>query len=848
MIASSCCRESTVGGALAGRLSLFGTALLLAGVCWTAFGKVEADEVAAPKSQPRFDAVDRLLADEVDRRHVSGAVAIVVHKGRLAHTAVVGLRDMEAGAPMTPNTIFRIASMTKPVTTVAVLMLRDEGRLALDDPLSKYLPEFGAPRVVQITGGKEPSFVPSSREITIRDLLTHTSGLTYGFLSSPVVSECYAREHVSDGLIETPGTIADNVRRLAKAPLCHQPGAAWQYGLSADVLGRVVEVVSGKSLDQFFRERIFGPLAMNDTCFVLPREKLSRLAACYRPGKDGGLEPVGEGPQTANGLIYSATYPYNGSGTYFSGGAGLVSTARDFARFLQMLEAGGELHGVRVLKADTVAEMTRNQIGDLDCPFALHGDKFGFGVGVHSPASKDRHGASDGTYSWGGIFNTHFWVDPQQQLIGVLMTQVFPNDHLSLRTDFQDAVYQSLKSESRSDATRGPKPGDVYREFAIHNGGNRNWRVHDPNARAEGAKQFLPNPVLTISVDDLQGAIRAEALLDRWGGHIKTADRKIRFNENAWLDVPTLTTPPEGRADYYYFEDNPVIDVPLSHLKPGDNTLEGTCGVRDNYNWGQWGLYSLILRVYYDPATQPPVRGRIVSPRPGATLNEDPTIALDCPPNTQRVVVLAWYDGYDENGDGVYQDWHGGHFQPLRGEPAALADHVGTATRAPWSIKWRTRWVPDQESGSIKLIARIQRDDGTWSVTPPVEGLSLQRAGESVRMYRAKNVPERFGVRMNQRQSCSIAVAKDFDPSKVIEAALALRTWHGWDGHHQPLQLNDHSFPVAGNNHHYAFKYLSVPADAIRPGDNIFAIHSQTEHHMLEVLWPGPALLVRFRN
>jgi CubicO group peptidase (beta-lactamase class C family) len=824
-----------------------GTALLLIGVCWSLVERVEAEDGAAPLPRSRFAAVHRLLTDEVDRQHVAGAVAIVVHKERVAYSTAVGLRDREAGATMTPDTIFRIASMTKPITSVAVLMLRDEGRLALDDPLSKFVPEFAAPKVVRIVGGEEPSFVPARREITIRDLLTHTSGITYGFLGSPVVGDWYAREHVSDGLIETPGAIADNVRRLAKAPLCNQPGAAWQYGLSADVLGRVVEVASGKTLDQFFRERIFQPLSMNDTHFVLSADKHSRLAACYRPRKEGGLERVGDGPQTANGLTYSATYSTKG-GSYFSGGVGLVSTAADFARFLQMLQSGGELQGVRLLKADSVAEMTRNQIGALDCPFTLHGDKFGFGVGVHSPASKDRHGASDGTYSWGGIFNTHFWVDPQEQLIGVLMTQLFPNDHLSLRTDFQDAVYHALHSGVRSDVARGPRPGDVYREFAIHNGGNKNWRVHDPNARAEGAKQFLPNPLLRISVGDLTGAIRAEALLDRWGGHIKTADRKIRFNENAWLDVPTLTTPPEGRADYYYFEDNPIIEVPLSHLMPGDNTLEGTCGARDNSNWGQWGLYSLVLRVYYDPATRPPAIGRIVSPQPGGTLSEDPTIVLECPPNTRRADVLAWYDGYDENGDGVYRDWHGGYFQPLRGEPAVLADHVGTATRAPWSVGWKTRWVPDQPPGGVQLVARVQRDDGTWSVTPIVDGLSLKRIGESVRMYRPRIIPERFGVRMNQRQSCSITVGDDFDPSKVIEAALALRTWHGWDGHHEPLQLNDVSFPLAGNNHHYAFKYLAIPADAIRSGENTFAIHSKTEHHMLEVLWPGPALLVRLRN
>jgi hypothetical protein len=388
----------------------------------------------------------------------------------------------------------------------------------------------------------------------------------------------------------------------------------------------------------------------------------------------------------------------------------------------------------------------------------------------------------------------------------------------------------------------------LYREFAVHNGGNRDWRVHDPNAKAEGARQFLPNPVLAISIGDLTGAIRAEALLDRWGGHLRTADRRIRFNENAWLDIPTLTTTPGGRADYFYFQDNPVIDVPLGHLKPGSNTIEGTCGALEGYNWGQWGLYSLILRVYYDPATRDLSHGRIASPIAGATLVENPTVSVECGPKTQRVDVLAWYDGYDENGDGVFRDWHGGYFQPSRGQPAVLADHVGSATRAPWTVNWNTRWVPDQDPGRIKLIARVQQDDGTWMVTSPVEGLSLRRDGESVRMYRAQAIPERFGVRTDQRRSCSITLPAGFEPSRVVDSALALRTWHGWDGHHEPLQFNAFSFPIGGNNHHYAFKYLAIPASAIRPGDNTFAIHSKTEHHMLEVLWPGPALFVRMRD
>lgn len=520
-----------------------------------------ADE--RPRSNPSFKAVDRLLAEHIERKQIAGAVALVIQDGRLVYSTAVGMRDREAGAAMTPDTIFRIASMTKPVTSVAVMMLRDEGKLALDDPLSKYLPEFANPQVMTVDGEGRHRTVPGRREITIRDLLTHTSGLAYGFGAPPPLAERYAQLGITDGLVETQLTTAENARRLAQAPLPNHPGEAWQYGLSTDILGRVVEVVSGKALDEFFRERIFTPLGMKDTHFRLPQEKLPRLAALYRPGDDGMIERVGKGRQRHGGVTYSATYPYSDIGTYLSGGAGLVSTAADYARFLQMLLRDGELDGVRLLKSATVAEMTRNQIGDLNILFTIHGDKFGLGIGVHTDDSKDRNGASVGTYSWGGIFHTYFWVDPQQEVVGVLMTQLYPFDHLSLWGDFQQTVYAALGERSEQHGGRGPQPGEVYREYAVHNGGNRDWRVTDPQARAPGAHEFLPNPVLELEIGDLQHAVRAEALLDRWGGHLRTTDKRIRFNGNAWLRVPELTTTPGGRAEYYYSQDNPVLDVPL---------------------------------------------------------------------------------------------------------------------------------------------------------------------------------------------------------------------------------------------------------------------------------------------
>ena len=398
-------------------------------------------------------------------------------------------------------------------------------------------------------------------------------------------------------------------------------------------------------------------------------------------------------------------------------------------------------------------------------------------------------------------------------------------------------------------ASDGPQPGQVYREFAAHQGGD-NWRVTNPLAKDPRARKFLPNPVLPLRIEALRGAIRAEAVLDRWGGHISTKHPRIRFNGHAWLDVPPPTKAPgDGDHERYYFQDNPVVAVPLEYLKEGDNTFEGTCSHEAPDGWGQWGLYSLILRVYYDPAAVPHPTGRIVSPSSDATLGENPVIRVQASSVSEvaRVDVLAWYDGYDEDGDGVFVDWHGAHFQPRRGEAAELRDHAGTVRRAPYELTWNTRWVPDQPPRTIKLIARIQDTQGRWYVAEPVTGLTLRRDGESVRQYRTGDVPPRFGVRNGQAKSCTITIPANHDLPTAVEAGLHYRTWHGWDKHHKPFQLNGLAHRHEGNNHHYDYDVLPIPIKSLRNGDNTFTISSETEHHMLEVLWPGPALTVRYR-
>jgi CubicO group peptidase (beta-lactamase class C family) len=432
-------------------------------VAAVAAGLPLGDPADAGFSKERLDRIEKAIHRAVESKRISGASAVVAKDGKIVYRANVGQRDFENSLPITDDTIFRIASMTKPITSVAAMLLIEEGKLSLDDALDKFVPEFGKARVIisPVSNGKsaDEQFEPVRRPITVRHLLTHTSGITYGFFGREPVAEHYRQAEIVDGLIETPGTMADNVKRLARVPLLFQPGEKWEYGLNSDVLGRVVEIASGQSLDRFFEERIFRPLAMSDTHFALPIRKRSRLAALYTTNKDLTMRRVGNEPIKLGPLVYSATLPLQEPYQYFSGGAGLVSTADDYVRFCQMLAGGGDLDGKRVLKSETVRQMTTNQIGDLQPWIGSHGREFGYGFGIvaeppngaaAAPATA-KEPATPGTYSWGGIFGTYFFVDPKAKLIGVLMMQVHPNDHITLRQDFQRMVYEALKRSSSGD-------------------------------------------------------------------------------------------------------------------------------------------------------------------------------------------------------------------------------------------------------------------------------------------------------------------------------------------------------------------------------------------------------------
>ena len=388
-------------------------------------------------SSERLERIGTAVQRSMDDKRIAGAVTLVARHGKVVWFKAQGMADREVGKPMRTDSLFRICSMTKPITSVAVMMLYEEGRFLLEDPISKYLPEFKEPKVLVKPASGSPYSVPASREITIRDLLRHTSGITYQWNDD--LGPTYAAANVAHGLLPYDGTIEDSTRRLAGVPLLFNPGDRFEYGLSVDVLGRLVEVASGKTLDEFFRTRIFEPLGMKDTYFYPPDNKLDRLATAYTYYADKGLNRFPDTPITEGAFSYSADYPYRGPKKLFSGGAGLVSTAADYTRFCQMMLDNGKVGNKQLLSRKSVELMTHDQLGKIgpDQGFGL-----GFGVdGVKAPLSEL---GSAGEFSWGGCFYTTFTVDPKEEMIVVSMGQLHPSGDLLLNKEVPTLAYQAI--------------------------------------------------------------------------------------------------------------------------------------------------------------------------------------------------------------------------------------------------------------------------------------------------------------------------------------------------------------------------------------------------------------------
>jgi len=386
-------------------------------------------------SASRLSRIGTVMQGYVDQNKLAGLITMVARCGKVVRLERFGMMDLEAAKPMQLDTIFRIYSMTKSITSVALMMLYEEGQFQLNDPVSKFIPEFADVKV--FTGATEEGFEVTEleREITIRDLLTHTAGLTYDFFEDSPVDAMY----LEADLHQPDRTLEEMIHKIVKLPLVHQPGTAWRYSMATDVLGYLIEVISGISLDVFLEQKILKPLGMEDTGFYVPEAKLGRLAATYGPVENGGLEL----------LDAPATSQYSKPPRFLSGGTGLVSTASDYMRFAQMLLDGGELDGVRLLSRKTIELMTINHLPDELIPIqlrphTLHGCGFGLGFRVLVNVAQAGRLGSEGEFGWGGAASTSFFVDPKEELIGLLLTQLMPSRYYPIRDEFKVLVYQAL--------------------------------------------------------------------------------------------------------------------------------------------------------------------------------------------------------------------------------------------------------------------------------------------------------------------------------------------------------------------------------------------------------------------
>jgi CubicO group peptidase (beta-lactamase class C family) len=414
---------------------LFGFLLLI--VAPAAQDLPTAKPEAVGLSSERLERIGTAVQRSVDDKRIAGAVTLVIRHGKVAWFKSQGMMDREAAKPMRPDAMFRICSMTKPITSVAVMILYEEGKFLLDDPVSKYLPEFKNPKVLVKPASGEPYTIPATREITIRDLLRHTSGLTYNWNAD--LGAMYEKADVASGLLQYDGTIGDSVKRLAGLPLLFNPGDRFEYGLGVDVLGRLVEVVSGMPFDEFLRTRIFEPLGMKDTYFYPPDNKLDRLATAYTYYPEKGLNRFPDTPIREGSFVYSADYPSRGPKKLFSGGAGLVSTAMDYARFCQMMLDDGKAGNTRLLSRKSVELMTQDSLGKISNDFG-----FGLGFGVAGVRGPLPELGSVGEYNWGGFFYTGFTVDPKEQMIVVFMAQLHPTGDLTLDHEVNVLAYQAI--------------------------------------------------------------------------------------------------------------------------------------------------------------------------------------------------------------------------------------------------------------------------------------------------------------------------------------------------------------------------------------------------------------------
>ncbi|TVP52570.1 MAG: class A beta-lactamase-related serine hydrolase [Mongoliibacter sp.] len=399
--------------------------------------KAALQEVAANQLdenlKTRLDKIDRMLNASIERGDVPGLAVLIAKDGKIIYHTAKGKADVASGKNMEKDAIFRIASQTKAITSTAVMILWEEGHFRLDDPISKWIPEFKNPKVLQQFKYADTSYtsVAANKEITIRHLLTHTSGLGYGMIDGDErMKMIYQKAGIVDLYTTENTSIEENIKRLATLPLHHHPGEKFTYSEGLDVLGYFVEIISGKPFDKFLKERIFDPLGMEDTWFYLPENKQDRLVTVHKKENGKWLR--------YSGTYYDADYPKTGAKRFFSGGAGLSSTAKDYALFLQMYLNQGELNGKRILSPLTVQTIMANQIGDLWSGAKHYGLAFGV---VTSTGVAEGGIGSEGTFDWGGYFNTQYFADPESKIIGILMKQTRDSPNEDTGWKFRQMVF-----------------------------------------------------------------------------------------------------------------------------------------------------------------------------------------------------------------------------------------------------------------------------------------------------------------------------------------------------------------------------------------------------------------------
>jgi CubicO group peptidase (beta-lactamase class C family) len=395
-----------------------------------------------PKANPeisyeRLARIDTLVNYYVKNNWLKGAVVLIVKDNELIKYQGYGFADAETKTPMANNTIFRIMSQTKAIVSAGAMILYEQGKFMLDEPVSDFIPEYKNQKVLDKFNPVDSTYttVSANRDITFRDLLTHTSGLDYPDIGGDEMGIIYARAKIPSGLGAFNENLLERMKALGKLPLAHQPGEKWTYGLNCDLLGCLIEVISGMNLEDYLRKNIFDPLGMNDSYFNVPEGKAKRLASVYT---ENSRNEIIKWSHTFRNI--DPDYPMMHK-HYFSGGAGLSSTAFDYAIFLQMMLNGGSYNGREILAPSTVELMTQNQIGEL----VLGRDKFGLGFEITSKEGAAIGPCSKGTFSWGGYFGTTYWADPEKKLVCLLMTQHTPNSHSELESKFKVLVYQALK-------------------------------------------------------------------------------------------------------------------------------------------------------------------------------------------------------------------------------------------------------------------------------------------------------------------------------------------------------------------------------------------------------------------